>query len=118
MLRRCRRGGDDCYHCCGDDGPDHVPVPSMTGIHADLALWPQREAFAVRMRRNSGRIASPRVITAVFRLPHFEWRKCWPCRKSYIERSRFAALLRSVGDLVIEVAGFMIAAELAQRRLV
>ena len=31
---------------------------------------------------------------------------------------RFAVLLRSVGDLVLQVAGLMIAAELAQRRLV
>ena len=31
---------------------------------------------------------------------------------------RFAVLLRSVGDLVLQVAGLMIAAELAERRLV
>ena len=43
-------------------------------------------------------------------------------RKSGIESRGFAtqiaALLRSVGDLVLQVARLMIAAELAQRRLV
>jgi hypothetical protein len=34
------------------------------------------------------------------------------------DERQVAALLRSVGDLVLQVAGFMIAAQLAQRRLV
>ena len=39
-------------------------------------------------------------------------------RASKVGSLPFAVLLRSVGDLVVQVAGFMIAAELAERRLV
>jgi hypothetical protein len=39
-------------------------------------------------------------------------------RASKVGSLPFAVLLRSVGDLVLQVAGLMIAAELAERRLV
>src|SRR5258708_28526225 len=44
---------------------------------------------------------------------------CKPCIESRVFALHIAAaLLRSVGDLVLQVAGLMIAAKLAQRRLV
>src|SRR6202171_1899303 len=45
-------------------------------------------------------------------------RVCKSCIESRVFAIPVAALLRSVGDLVFQVAGLMIAAELAQRRLV
>jgi len=45
-------------------------------------------------------------------------RTCKPCIESRVFALHIAALLRSVRDLVFQVAGLMIAAKLAQRRLV